>query len=66
MDMLEPKGQLRFPDIRLQIKSLEMKWSDLRKGTFYAESNHLRFDCRMDLDENNLLLLFIKSVYNNF
>lgn len=36
------------------------------KGTFYGENNHLRFDCRIDLDENNLLFLFIKSVYNNF
>ncbi|MDP1419305.1 FapA family protein [Peribacillus simplex] len=51
MDMLESKGegeitiaQMAFPDTRLQIKSLEKKLSDLTKGTFYAENNHLHFD----------------------
>ncbi|MGG0412896.1 FapA family protein [Peribacillus simplex] len=51
MDLLESKGegeitiaQMAFPDTRLQIKCLEKKLSDLTKGTFYAENNHLHFD----------------------
>ncbi|MFF2456540.1 hypothetical protein [Peribacillus simplex] len=51
MDMPESKGegeitigQMPFPDIRLQIKSLEKKLGVLTKGTFYAENNHLHFD----------------------